>query len=434
MLDAAVAFIGGFALGVLVVWFVGRPMIDREAQRAGRLENELAALRQEHTHVTIQLAELRKVAEATQEKAAWIERSEQVLRERFQALAAEALHSSTDLLLGRVGDQLRGVLAEARGDWQAERERIGKMVEPLGKALEELDQEIRAVEQRREGAYQGLQEQLRQLAQAHGDLQTATLSLNAALKSTATRGRWGEYQLRRIVELAGMVEHVDFSEQVAVEGGRPDIIIHLPNGGAIAVDAKAPMQAYLEATEAAEPTRTSRLDAHVKALKNHIQQLGGKRYWEQFGGSAELTVMFVPNEAALGAAFERDAGLLDFAIQQGVLITSPITLLGLLKAVAHGWQQQRIAEDARAIADLGRQLYERLRAFLQVFTELGKRLDSAVKYYNEASGSLERRVLTAARRLGEVRMAGEPLPSAPLIERSLHGIPSNQPSAHEESS
>lgn len=258
------------------------------------------------------------------------------MRDSFQALAAEALRSNADALLGRVTDQLHGALAEARGNWQTERERLGNLVEPLGKALEALDREIRAVEQKREGAYQGLQEQLRQLAQAHTDLQTATLSLNQALKSTATRGRWGEYQLRRIVELAGLLEHVDFSEQVAVEVGRPDLVVHLPNGGAIPVDAKAPMQAYLEAVEAAEPGRTARLDAHVKALKQHVQQLAGKRYWEQFGRSAELTVMFVPNEAALAAAFERDPGLMEFAIQQRVLLTSPITLLGLLKAVA--WQ------------------------------------------------------------------------------------------------
>jgi DNA recombination protein RmuC len=423
MLNLMLTFVAGFILGGVAVWAIARAFADREAQRAGRLEREIAELRQVHANASERLVELRAVAEANQERLRWVERAEQVMRESFQALAAETLKCNADSLLGRVADQLHGVLAEARGDWQAERERVGRLTEPLGKALEELDREIRAVEQRREGAYQGLQEQLRQLAQAHTALQTATLSLSQALKSTATRGRWGEYQLRRIVELAGMLEHVDFSEQVAVEAGRPDLVVRLPNGGVIPVDAKAPMQAYLEAAEAAEPGRAARLDAHVKALKQHVQQLAGKRYWEQFGRSAELTVMFVPNEAALGAAFERDPGLLDFAIQQRVLLTSPITLLGLLKAVAYGWQQHQIAESARAIAEQGRQLHERLRSFLQNFAELGKRLDSAAKYYNEASGSLERRVLPAARRLGEMGTTGEGLPEIHPIERELQVLP-----------
>jgi len=425
LLNPVLMFVWGFALGGLAVWFIVRTFSAKEVQRAGRLEQELAALRQVHADASVQLAELRKVAEADQEKLRWVERAERAMRDSFQALAAETLRSNADSLLGRVADQLHSVLAEARGDWQAERERVGKLVEPLAKALEVLDQEIRVVEQRREGAYQGLQEQLRQLAQAHTDLQTATLSLNQALKSTATRGRWGEYQLRRIVELAGMLEHVDFSEQVTVEAGRPDLVVHLPNGGIIPVDAKAPMQAYLEAAEAAEPGRTARLDAHVKALKQHVQQLAGKRYWEQFGRSAELTVMFVPNEAAVGTAFERDPELLDFAIQQRVLLASPITLLGLLKAVAYGWQQHQIAESARAIAEQGRQLHERLRSFLQNFAELGKRLDSAAKYYNEASGALERRVLPAARRLGEMGTASEALPEIHAIERELQVLPSD---------
>lgn len=419
MLNLVLTFIVGFVLGGLAVGVMARAVFVREGRRVGALEREVAEARQARTEAAVQLAELRKAHEADQEKLRWVERAEQVLRESFAALAAEALKGNAEALLRHAGDQLRGVLAEARGDWQAERERVGKLVEPLGKALDMLDQEIRAVEQRREGAYQGLQEQLRQLAQAHTELQTATLSLNQALKSTATRGRWGEYQLRRIVEMAGLVEHVDFSEQVAVEAGRPDLVVHLPNGGSIPVDAKAPMQAYLEGVEAGEPMRTARLDAHVRALKQHVQQLSGKRYWEQLGGAADLTVMFVPNEAALGAAFERDPGLLEFAIQERVLLTSPITLLGLLKAVAYGWQQHQIAESARAIADQGRQVHERLRSFVQHFTELGKRLDSAAKYYNEASGVLERRVLPAARRLGEMGTARDVLPEPPVVERAL---------------
>ncbi|HXF83664.1 MAG TPA: DNA recombination protein RmuC [bacterium] len=422
--SSTLAFIVGTTLGAVGAWLVARTVAVREGQRAAQLERELAEARREQAEAAVRAAELRKALEADQEKLRWVERAEQALRESFQALAAEALRTNAESLAGRVLDQLQRVLAEARGDWQAERERVGRLVEPLGQALAELDREIKAVEQKREGAYHGLQEQLRQLAEAQAGLQSATFSLNQALKSTATRGRWGEYQLRRIVELAGLMEHVDFSEQVTVEAGRPDLVVHLPNGGVIPVDAKAPMQAYLEAVETGGAAdRAARLDAHVRALKQHVQQLAAKRYWEQLGRAVDVTVMFVPNEAALSAAFERDPGLLEFAIQQRVLLASPITLLGLLKAVAYGWQQHRIAESARAFADQGRQVYERLRTFLQSFAELGRRLDSAAKHYNEASGALERRVLPAARRLGELGAATDPLPEPPRVERELRVLP-----------
>jgi DNA recombination protein RmuC len=196
-------------------------------------------------------------------------------------------------------------------------------------------------------------------------------------------------------------------------------VIHLPYGGVICVDAKSPMQAYLESIDADETTRAARLDAHAKALRQHVQQLAAKKYWEQFPQSPELTVMFIPNEAALAAAVERDPGLLDAAIQQRVLLTSPITLLALLKAIAHGWQQRSIAENARIIAGLGRQLHDRLRTFLQTFVELGERLDSAAKYYTRAAGTLNQRVLPTARRLGELGTGGEELPDVPAVEHPV---------------
>ncbi|MDR7400746.1 MAG: DNA recombination protein RmuC [Armatimonadota bacterium] len=421
--SAVLVFVSGFIVGGLAVWLLTRTHLRREERRVAHLDQELASLRQAHADALVQLAELRKAAESDQEKLRWVERAEQVLRETFQALAADALKSNTDSLLGRVADQLHGLLAEVRGDWQAGREHLARLLEPLAKNLDGLEREVRELEQKREGAYQRLQEQLRQLAQTHADLQTAAQSLGHALKSTGTRGRWGEMQLRRIVEAAGMVEHVDFSEQVTTDAGRPDLLVHLPYGGVICVDAKAPMQAYLESLETDEPTRSARLEAHVKALRQHVQQLAAKRYWEQFSGSPELTVMFIPSEAALAAAFEREPTLLDTAIQQRVLLTSPVTLLALLKAVGYGWQQRSIAENARAIADLGRQLHERLRSFLESFVDLGKRLDSAVKYYNTAAGALNQRVLPAARHLGELGAGGEELAEAPLIERQAVTLP-----------
>lgn len=318
--------------------------------------------------------------EADREKLTWVDRAEKVLRETH-------------------------------------REELKRLVEPVEKTLEQLNHEVRTLEQKRESAYGELHEQLRQLAAAQTTLQTATHSLSQALRSTGTRARWGELQLRRLVEFAGMTKHVDFSEQVATEAGRPDLTVHLPEGGVLAVDAKAPMQAYLEALELDGQSRDARLDSHVRALKQHVQQLAGRRYWEQFQHTPELVIMFVPNEAALAAAFERDPGLLESAIQQRVLVTSPISLLGLLKAVAYGWQQHHVAENARTISELGKQLYNRLKTFLVDFIELGKRLDSATKYYNEAVGALEQRVFPSARRLGEMSAQSEDLPPPARIER-----------------
>ncbi len=418
-----VTFIGGLVLGGLTVWLVTRSHVVRELRRTTQLEGELADLRRTHAEAQVRLAELQTAAEGAQDKLRWIDRAEQVLREAFRALAAETLQANADALLERTADRLHRLLSEVRGDWQAGREHLARLLEPLGRTLDGLEREIRLLEQKREGAYERLQEQLRQLSQTHADLQETTRSLGYALKSTGTRGRWGEMQLRRIVEFAGMQEHVDFSEQLQTDTGRPDLVVHLPHGGAICVDSKAPMQAYLESLEAEESARSARLDAHVKALKQHIQQLATKRYWEQFGGSPELTVMFIPSEAALAAAFEREPTLLETAIQQRVLLTSPVTLLALLKAVAYGWQQRSIAENARAIADLGRQLHERLRSFLQNFIELGERLDSAAKYYNKAAGAMTQRVLPAARRLGELGASGEDLPDAPLVEQQVVALP-----------
>jgi DNA recombination protein RmuC len=276
-------------------------------------------------------------------------------------------------------------------------------LEPLNSSLEKLDERIRELEAKREGAYKGLEEQLRQLAQTENTLQETTHTLSQALRSSGAQGQWGEMQLRRVVELSGMVKHVDFEEQIAGQNGRPDLLVRLPNEGLLPVDAKTPMRAYLDALEADEPElRSDKLDAHCQAMKSRIRDLSRKEYWDQFDRAPEFVVMFVPNEACLSAAFRRDGSLLDYALESRVLIASPVTLMALLKAVGYGWQQVLVTENARQIAEEGRTLYKRIGVLLGHIDGLGGSIGQAVEAYNDLVGSLEYRLLPSARRFEEL--------------------------------
>ena len=256
------------------------------------------------------------------------------------------------------------------------------------------------MEQKREGAYQGVQEQLRQLAQSHTTLQATTTSLAQALKSPNVRGRWGELQLRRVVEMAGMVKHVHFAEQTTIDGGRPDLISYLPNKGILPVDAKTPLNAYLEAAETQDETvRHRKLNDHVRAIRTHVAELSKKQYWEQFPTAPDFVVMFVPNEACLNAAYEHDPNLLEDAMTQKVLITTPVTLLALLRTVAYSWQQHQITENAQQIAEQAKVLHKRLGDFVSHLGDLRTALDKSIQGYNRAVGSFDGRVMPAVRKL-----------------------------------
>lgn len=304
------------------------------------------------------------------------------IEQKFKALASDVLTTSSDQLVKR------------------SKEQVAAIVSPLQDSLQKLDEHIRNLEQKREGAYQGLQEQLRQLYDTHKELQNATKSLENALKSKTMRGKWGELQLRRVVELSGLVKHVDFSEQPATGEGRPDMIIHLPQGGIIPVDAKVPLDAYLQAIEANdEQQQKDKMSEHAKAFRNTIRELGQRKYWEQFEQSPDCVVMFVPNESFLTAAFEVDPSLYEYALQQRVLLATPTTLLALLKAIAYGWQQNQIMENARQVAQQGQEVYKRFSTFIKHMVNLSNSLEKAVDYYNKAIGSFEQRLLPAVRQL-----------------------------------
>jgi len=337
-------------------------MENNYQQRLTQLEQDIKQLQDEKSALAIQKAELGKEMEAAVEKLNWLDSAQKQMREAFEALAGKTLSSNSTEFLKRTETQL------------------SHLVTPLKENLVSLGKQVQELETKREGAYKGLQEQLKNLAVSHTELQRTTVTLTQALRSPTVRGRWGELQLRRVVEMAGMSKNVSYSEQVSVDGSRPDMIANLPNGGILPLDAKAPLEAYLDAMQAQDDSvRKTKLVQHAKAMKSRVRELGQKQYWTQFDKTPDFVVMFVPNEACLGAAFEADPDLLNFAINQHVLIASPVTLLALLKAVAYGWQQQQITENSRHIAEQGELLYQRLKTFLAHLSDVQKNLNRTVQ-------------------------------------------------------
>ena len=395
---------------LLIIGFVGGALVAWLWSRAHAQEG--------HSKLRIAKAQLEEELRAERDKAASLDAIQERMKETFTALAHQALTSNSEQLLTRSRDQLESLLKQVRGDWGTHKEQLKGLVDPLSKALETMDNQVRAMEQKREGAYQTLGEQLRSLGDAQTQLRQSTVRLEQSLKSSTARGRWGELQLRRVVELAGMTKHVDFSEQVSGEQGRPDMIVRLPNEGILPIDAKAPAAAYLDAMNLEGEPRAQKLIEHAKAMRSRVQELSRKAYMDQFEKAPEIVVMFIPFESALSAAFEQDPELLEYGIQQRILVASPVTLLALLRSAAFGWQQYHIAENARLIADQGRELYFRFLNVIKPIADTGDKLSKAVDAYNQAIGSMESRLMPALRKLKDSVVASEETPSLEPLEQS----------------
>lgn len=349
-------------------------------------------------------------------------RVDRTLEDKFKALAADALQDNGTRFLELVSERFERHKESADAELEARRKAIETLVKPLDENLGAFRDYLVEIEKTREGAYRSVADQMRAL-------RTETSRLAGALKQPAAGGRWGEYQLRNVFELAGMSEHVDFVEQPTVAGAegalRPDAIVRLPGGKRIVVDAKTPLQAYLAASEAEDDeARAKHIADHARKVRHHVRALASKDYWRALDETPDFVVMFLPGEAFYAAALESDPTLFDSAVQERVLICTPTTFIALVKAVAHGWQQQTLAENARAVAALARELYARIGAFGGHMRDLGRALERAVDRYNKGVGALEGRVLPAARKFETLGVAppADSLPEIAPVEREAREL------------
>ncbi len=453
-MDIALILIGlaVLLLGLLLGWLIARSrtgilsahLEDRDS-RLARLETDLTDASGSIGDLRAENAELRVLLETekarTGENLALLDDARRALTDQFRALSTDALARSNASFLQLAEENFGKLHLAAKGDLDQRGQAIQAMLQPVTERLGLLDTNLREMEKNREGAYHGLREQATLMGQLYHDLKAETGNLTRALRAPTVRGRWGEIQLKRVVELAGMLDHCDFQEQVQTPEDRklrPDLVVRLPGGKSVIVDAKAPLEAYLSAVEAGDDeTRRLHLMHHARQIRTHIKALSEKTYWEQFkGNTPEFVVLFLPGEHFFAAALEHDPGLIEAGVEQSVILATPTTLISLLRAVAYGWRQERLADNAREIAAHGREMHKRLSTFTEHLTKIGKGLETASSAYNSAVGAFDSRVLVQARKLADFDTAGlgESLETPPPVETalrwtsavpSLPGLPQN---------
>jgi DNA recombination protein RmuC len=444
---SVVIFLAGALIGAAAGWFLLKTRassvnaaelatlkerLDGKEAELERLQltlnNELAEHRQTRERGAELKAALEGERRAAQERKDSFRQAAEELTEKFKALSRDALKDNNQSFLQLAQANLATFQEAAKGDLELRQKSIDQLVKPLKDSLEKVDGKISEIEKARAGAYGELREQIKGLAGAQLQLQTETGNLVTALRAPHIRGRWGEIQLRRVVELAGMLQYCDFDEQttVATEDGRirPDVIIRLPGKRTIVIDAKVPFDAFYESISTKdEDVRSARLKDHARLVRTHIGSLSKKSYWESVQPTPEFVLLFLPGETFYSAALEIDPKLIEDGVGKGVIIATPTTLIALLKAVSYGWSQEQMAENAKEVSELGKTLYDRLRVFTNHFADIGKGLDRALDSYNRGVGSLESRVLRTARRFKERgALGGEDIEMLEPIDKASRAL------------
>lgn len=449
-----VLILTGIAAGAVIVWLLLRSQSQRSfekgqsdsAAQVAALHERLAArdqelqklqqsfekeigqrdrLREDNAGLKAQLEGERRAA---QERSESFKQAAEELSEKFKALSRDALKDNNQSFLDLARATLEKFQTSAKGDLELRQRAIDQLVKPLQESLQRVDGKIGEMEKTRAGAYSELREQVRALATSQLQLQAETGNLVKALRTPHIRGRWGEIQLRRVVELAGMLQYCDFTEQETVTSEdariRPDVIVRLPGNRTIVVDAKVPFDAFYESISTTDDAvRLERLKDHARLVRAHINQLSKKSYWETVQPTPEFVLLFLPGENFYSAALEQDPKLIEDGVNQGVIIATPTTLIALLKAVSYGWRQEQMAANAQEVSKLGKDLYDRLRKFTDYFADIGKNLDRALEAYNRGVGSLEARVLVTARKFKERgAIAGEEIEVLEPLDKSARSL------------
>ena len=387
-----------------------------------RVQRHISRIKEENASLKATLDIERRTAS---EKMAMIENARNQLSETFTTLSSQALRNSTEEFLKLAQENFKQLHIQAKGDLDQKEKSIDNLLKPVQEALTRTDQQLRNLEKERKEAYGSLSKHLETMTQTQQLLQGETRNLVQALRRPEVRGQWGETTLKRLAELAGMVEYCDFYEQETVQGEagnlRPDMVVRMPDGREIVVDVKTPLDAYLSAVEAPDDgVRVWHLERHARKVRERVRELASRNYWAQFKHSPDFVVMFIPGDQFLSAALDIDRDLLEYALGQKVILATPTSFVALLRAVAYGWRQQSLAENAEKIRDVGEDLYHRLGTFTEHLAKLGKNLGSSLDHYNKAVGSFERQVIPGARKFAEMGIASrKPLQEIDQLEKGV---------------